>query len=170
MMFHLMSELSFGKKTGIDLTAIPGVQANTALLLFAELGGADVSAWKSQKEFASWLKLCPGNNISGGKRRRSKKQPCTNYINQALRMAALAAKRSKTALGAHIRRITGRTDKPKGIKAGAHKLSHMLYYMCKNGWLYFEKGEDYYEKAYAERCLKNLQKRAKDFGYKLIAV
>lgn len=158
------------KKTGIDLTAIPGVQANTALLLFAELGGADVSAWESQKEFASWLKLCPGNNISGGKRRRSKKQPCTNYINQALRMSALAAKRSKTALGAHIRRITGRTDKPKGIKAGAHKLSHMLYYMCKNGWLYFEKGEDYYEKAYAERCLKNLQKRAKDFGYKLVAV
>lgn len=157
------------KKSGRDFTALPGVEANTALLIFAELGGADVGSWKSAKDFASWLKLCPGNNISGGKRRKSKKQPCANYITQALRMSSMSAKKSKTSLGAHIRRITGRTDKPKGIKAGAHKLCHMLYYMCKFGWAFFEKGEDYYEKAYTERCVKNLQKRAKDLGYTLIA-
>lgn len=157
------------QKSGRDFTGMPGVEANTALLLFAELGGVDVSAWKSEKEFSSWLKLCPGNNISGGKRRKAKKQPCANYITQALRMSALAAKKSKSALGAHIRRITSRTDKPKGIKAGAHKLASMLYYMCKEGWSYFEKGEDYYEKAYAERCLKNLKKRAREMGFNLVA-
>jgi transposase len=157
-------------KTGIDLTALPGIQASTALLIFSELGGTDVSAWNSEKDFASWLKLCPGNNISGGKRRKSKKQPCANYISQALRMSSMAAKKSKSALGAHIKRITGRTDKPKGIKAGAHKLAHMLYYMCKYGWEYHEKGEEHYEKAYELRNLKNLEKRAKDLGYKLVAV
>lgn len=156
-------------KSGVDFTALPGVEANTALLIYAELGGTDTSSWKSAKDFASWLKLCPGNNISGGKRRKSKKQPCANYISQALRMSALAAKKSKSALGAYIRRITGRTDKPKGIKAGAHKLAHMLYYMCKEGWLYFERGERYYEMAHAERCLKNLQKRAREMGYVLVA-
>jgi transposase len=157
------------EKSGRDFTALGGIEANTALLIFAELGGADVSSWSSVAEFSSWLKLCPGNNISGGKRRKSKKQPSANYISQALRMSAMSAKKSKTALGAHIRRISGRTDKPKGIKAGAHKLSHMLYYMCRDGWVYFEKGEDYYEKAYAERCLKNLEKKAKDLGFKLVA-
>lgn len=157
------------RKSGIDFTALPGIEANTALLIFSELGGTDVSAWDSAKDFASWLKLCPGNNISGGKRRKSKKQPCANYIAQSLRMSAMAAKRSDSAIGGHIRRITGRTDKPKGIKAGAHKLAVLLYGMCKNGWNYFEKGEAYYEKAYKERCLKNLEKRAKDFGYKLVA-
>lgn len=156
------------KKSGRDFTALQGVEANTALLIFAELGGADVSAWKNAKDFSSWLKLCPGNNISGGKRRKSKKQPCSNYISQALRMSALSAKRSKSALGAHIRRITGRTDKPKGIKAGAHKLAHMIYYMCKEGWVFFEKGEDYYEKVYADRSLKNLEKRAREMGYTLV--
>jgi transposase len=156
------------QKSGRDFTALGGVEGNTALLIFAELGGADVSSWISVKAFSSWLKLCPGNNISGGKRRKSKKQPCANYISQALRMSAMSAKKSHTALGAHIRRITGRTDKPKGIKAGAHKLAHMLYYMCKDGWIYFERGEDAYERAYAERCLRNLHKRAKDFGYKLV--
>lgn len=157
------------KKSGRDFTALPGIEANTALLLYAELGGVDMSAWKSSKDFASWLKLCPGNNISGGKRRKSKKQPCANYITQALRMSSLAAKRSDSSIGAHIRRITGRTDKPKGIKAGAHKIAVLLYAMCKEGWEYFEKGEDYYEKAYAERCLKNLEKRARDMGFKLVA-
>jgi hypothetical protein len=157
------------KKSGRDFTALGGIEANTALLIFAELGGTNVSCWKSVQEFSSWLKLCPGNNISGGKRRKSKKQPCSNYIAQALRMSAMSAKKSHTALGAHIRRISGRTDKPKGIKAGAHKLAHMLYYMCRDGWLYFEKGEDAYEKAYAQKCLKILEKKAKDLGYKLVA-
>lgn len=157
------------QKSGRDLTALPGIEANTALLIFAELGGTDVSSWRSVKEFASWLKLCPGNNISGGKRRKSKRQPCANFISQALRMAALSAKKSSSAVGAHIRRICGRTDKPKGIKAGAHKLAQMLYYMCRDGWHYFEKGEELYEKAYNERLLKNLEKKAGKMGYKLIA-
>lgn len=156
------------QKSGRDFTALGGIEANTALLIFAELGGADVSSWKNVKSFSSWLKLCPGNNISGGKRRKSKKQPCANYIAQALRMSSMSAKKSKTALGAHIRRICSRTDKPKGIKAGAHKLAHMLYYMCKDGWLFFEKGEEAYEKAYAERSIKNLEKNAKKLGYKLV--
>jgi len=156
------------KKSGRDFAALNGIEANTALLIFAELGGADVSSWSTVQEFSSWLKLCPGNNVSGNKRRKSKKQPCSNYISQALRMSAMSAKKSKTALGAFIRRISGRTDKSKGIKAGAHKIAHTLYYMCRDGWSYFEKGEDYYEKAYADRCIKNLEKRAKDLGYKLV--
>lgn len=156
------------KKSKIDFTALPGIGPSTALLIYAELGGTDVSAWKSEKEFASWLKLCPGNNISGGKRRRSKKQPCVNYISQALRMAALAAKRSKSFIGAHIRRISGRTDKPKGIKAGAHKLACQVYGMCKNGWQYHEKGEEFYEKRHLKRSLSILEKKAKEHGYALV--
>jgi hypothetical protein len=158
------------RKSGIDLTALTGIEANTSLLIFAELGGAKVDAWSSAKEFASWLKLCPGNNISGGKRRKSKKQPCANYVSQALRMSALSAKKSNSFLGAHIRRVCGRTDKAKGIKAGAHKLAHQLYHMCKEGWLYHEKGEDYYEKRHKEQVLRNLKKKARDHGYVLVPV
>ena len=158
------------RKRGIDLTAVPGVEAYTALLIFAELGGADVSAWSTEKEFASWLKLCPGNNISGGKRRKSKRQPSTNYVAQALRMSALSAKKSKSHIGAHIRRICGKTDKLKGIKAGAHKLSHILYGMCKEGWQFHEKGEDYYEEKQREQMLKNLTKKARANGYKLVPI
>lgn len=158
------------RKSGIDLTALTGFEANTALLVYSELGGRDVSAWSSAKQFSSWLKLCPGNNISGGKRRKSKKQPCANYISQALRMASLAAKKSHTYMGALIRRICGRADKPKGIKAGAHKIAHQLYYMCKFGWEFHEKGEDHYEKTHKEQVLKNLRRKAKDNGFILVPI
>jgi len=170
------NELSFDarkllwQKSGVDFTALPGIQALTALLVFAELGGTDMCHWESVKQFASWLRLCPGNNISGGKRRKSKKQPCSSYISQSLRMAAMSAKSSKTSIGAQIRRISGRTDKAKGIKAGAHKIAHLLYYMCKEGWQYHEKGVDHYEKAYEQRHLKNLEKQAKKQGYKLVSM
>lgn len=156
------------RKSGKDFTALPGIQGSTALLIFAELGGGDVDSWSSAKKFASWLKLCPGNNISGGKSRKSKRQPCANRITQALRMAALSAKKSSTAIGARMRHLCGRKDNLIGIKAGAHKICYMLYYMCKEGWEYHEKGEEAYEKAYEGRKLKALQKRAKELGYNLI--
>jgi len=153
------------QKTEIDLTAIPGIEASTALLIFAELGGFNVDAWKSHKEFSSWLKLCPGNNISGGRRRKCRSQTCVNYITQALRMAAMSAKHSKSSVGQRIRGISGRTDNMRGIKAGAHKLAILIYGMCKHGWAYHEKGEDYYEKKNKERRVKALKKLAKELGY-----
>lgn len=157
------------RKTGIDLTALPGIADSTALLIYSELGGTDVSAWNSEKAFSSWLKLAPGNNVSGGKRRKSKRQkPSANYISQALRMSSVAAKRSDTALGAHIRRICGRADNPKGVKAGAHKLASAVYHMCKNGWNYYEKGAEYNERQHAQKTLTGLRKKAETLGYKLV--
>ncbi len=165
--FRNLRELLW-RKSGIDATALDGIDENSALLLFAELGGTDVSSWKSEKEFASWLKLCPGNNISGGKRRKSKRQPCLSYISQAFRMASLAAKRSNSALGAKIRCISGRADKSKGIKAGAHQLAVLYYNMCKHGWKYSRKGALDYEKAYNERRLASLKRSARSLGFELV--
>lgn len=155
------------EKSGIDATSLDGIEENSALLLFAELGGVDVSSWGREKEFTSWLKLCPGNNISGGKRRKSKRQPCANYMSQCFRMASLAAKKSDSALGAKIRSISGRADKAKGIKAGAHQLAILYYNMCKHGWEYHRKGADDYEQAYNQRRLESIKRSARSLGYEL---
>lgn len=157
------------KKSGIDLTALPGISDSTALMIYSEIGGTDVSAWSSEKAFSSWLKLSPGNNVSGGKRRKSKRQQAsTNYISQALRMSAVAAKRSDTSLGAHIRRICSRADNPKGIKAGAHKLAIKVYQMCKNGWTHYEQGAEHNEMIHAKKNLASLKKKAASLGYELV--
>jgi len=51
---------------GVDLTRINGINPATALKVIAEVG-PDMSRFKSAKHFASWLGLCPGTKISGGK-------------------------------------------------------------------------------------------------------
>lgn len=127
--------------------------------------GTDMSRWRSAKAFASWLGLCPGNKISGGKVLCSRTKPSDNKAAQALRMAAASLYRSSCYIGAFFRRMRARLDAPKAITATAHKLAKTLYRMLMNGEDYRE--ENYYEQQYQDRVLANLSKRAKEMGYTL---
>jgi transposase len=51
---------------GVDLTTIPGIKEQLAQIIFSEVG-LDMSPWKTEKQFCSFLGLCPNNSISGGK-------------------------------------------------------------------------------------------------------
>ena len=51
---------------GVDLTKVVGLHVLNVLLIVSEIG-IDMSKWRSAKAFCSWLGLCPGNKISGGK-------------------------------------------------------------------------------------------------------
>jgi transposase len=72
---------------GVDLTRIDGIDLATALKVLAEVG-PDLSRFKSAKHFASWLGLCPGTKISGGKALSGASKRTANRLAQALRMAA----------------------------------------------------------------------------------
>lgn len=157
------------RATKVDLTSIPGIDANTAMKILSEIG-TDMSCWANAKAFASWLGLCPGNKISGGKILNSKTKPSDNQAAQALRMAASSLYRSKTAIGAFFRRIRARLGAPKAITAAAHKLARILYSMLANGTNYWEAGENYYEQQYQARVVANLTRRAEEFGFILVPV
>ena len=62
--FDLSSELQ--RIAGIDLTRIDGIDVMVAQTLLTEVG-LDMSKWKTEAHFASWLGLCPDNRISGDK-------------------------------------------------------------------------------------------------------
>jgi transposase len=62
--FILRSELK--RAFGIDLTRIPGIRTGIAQTLFGEIG-PDFTKFRSASAFASWMGLCPDNDISGGK-------------------------------------------------------------------------------------------------------
>ena len=59
-------------------------------------------------------------------------------------------------------------DKPKAIKAAAHKLARLIYTMLTKGTEYVDQGQDYYEQQYRQRVVANLQRRATALGYKLM--
>ena len=62
--FHLADELQ--RITGVDLTRIDGVDVFVAQTVISEVG-LDMTRWKTEAHFASWLGLCPDNRISGDK-------------------------------------------------------------------------------------------------------
>jgi transposase len=152
--------------SGVDLTRIPGINIITAQTILGEIG-FDMSKWPTEKNFASWLALCPDNRKSGGKILSSKSKKVVNRAAQALRMAAFNLKTSQSALGAYYRRTHARLGAPKAITATAHKLARMVYRMLKYGEEYVDAGVQAYEEKYKARCVKNLQKRAASLGYEL---
>lgn len=155
------------RMSGVDLTAIDGISDITALKVLSETG-TDMSRWKSEKHFASWLGLSPGNKVSGGKILSSKTKPTTNRAAAALRMAAFTLSNSKSALGAYYRRMRSRHGAPKAITATAHKLARLIYSLLKHGTEYVDQGQDYYEQQYQNRVMTNLKRRAAQLGFVLV--
>jgi len=157
------------KLTGVDLFSITGFGADTLLTLAGEVG-FDMTAWKTEKHFTSWLSLSPGTNKSGGKVLTSKTKRSANRAAAAFRIAAAAVTRSKSALGAFYRRIKARAGAPKAITATARKLAVIYYSMLKNGTSYVEVGQAAYEQKYQQRRLKGMQKQALAMGYQLVPI
>ena len=152
---------------GVDLTRIDGIDVTTALVVVSEVG-ADMGKFPSDKHFASWLGLCPGTKITGGKVMSGKTKRCANRAAQALRLAAAALRSSQSALGAYYRRMCARMDKPKAVTAAAHKLARLIYAMLTHGQEYTDRGQDYFEERYRQRVLHNLAQKAKAMGMQLV--
>jgi transposase len=157
------------RMSGVDLASIDGIDTTTALKIIAEIG-VDMSRWKSDKHFASWLGLCPGAKISGGKVISSATKRIANRAALAFRMAAFSLIRSKSALGAYIRRQRSRLGASKAITATAHKLARLVYSMLKNGTTYADLGQDYYEERYRSRVVQNLKRKAQQLGFELVTI
>jgi len=120
--------------------------------------------------FASWLGLCPGTKISGGKVLSGASKRTTNCAAQSLRLAAAAFHKSQSALGAYFRRLAARLDQAKAITAVAHKLARLIYTMLTKGAEYTDQGQDYYEERYRQRVMHHLAKRAEKLGMQLVPV
>jgi len=154
---------------GVDLTRIPGIDSSSILKIFSEVGN-DLTRFPTVKHFTSWLRLCPGNQISGGKVLSRATRPGANRAAQAFRMAAQTLRKSKSALGAYHRRLCARMDRAKAITATAHKLARLVYFLLTRGQAYVEAGQQQYEERHRQRALHNLDKQAKAMGLRLTPI
>jgi transposase len=153
---------------GVDLTKIDGVDESTALMVVSE-AGPDMSPWRTEKHFASWLALCPNNRISGGQVLQRHTRKVVHRLRNALRMCAQSLLKSKSALGAYCRRMCARLGAPHGITATAHKLARLIYRMLKFGQTYADKGQEHYDQKYKEKLVKNLSRRAHELGFQIVS-
>lgn len=154
---------------GVDLTRITAIKGHSAMKILSEIG-TDVSHWPTAKHFTSWLTLAPNNRISGGKRLSQRKKISDGgcKAGQIFKVLAFSQHSAHSYIGAYYRRLAARIGKAKAIKATARKLAIMVYYALKYGTDYVEKGENYYEENYRARVLKNISRRAREMGYRLV--
>ena len=155
--------------TGVDLTAIEGIDEIHALTLVGELG-TDFTKWPTVKHFTSWLGLCPNWKKTGGQVKSSQTRKGKNRAAGALRLAAWALIRSHSYLGAYLRRQRSRLGAPKAITATAHKLARIIYNLMRFGLEYTRREEAAYAEQVRQRLEKQLHRRAKELGFAVVPI
>lgn len=152
---------------GVDLTQIDGIRGYTVLQLISEIG-TDMTRWKTPAHFASWLALCPGTKITGG-RRLSGRQPVRAHRAASIfRMAALSLRHSRSALGAFFRRKRAQLGPNRAISATAHKLARIVFIMLRDRKNFVDPGEHAYAEQFRERAVRSLQQKAHALGFSVV--
>jgi len=152
---------------GVDLTAIPGISVLTAHTILSEIG-PDISKFRSAAAFASWLGLCPHNDISGGKVLSVKTRRVKNRVAVAFRMAANALFRSQSPLGDFFRRMRAKLGAPQAITAAAHKLARIVYRLLSTGEAYDQTIPYRNQQQLRARAEARLQAQAKALGFSVV--
>jgi transposase len=153
--------------TGVDLTAIEGIDGLTALTVLSEIG-TDMTRWPTVKHFASWLGLCPQFKKTGGHVKSSRTRPGSNRAADALRLGASALHRNKGAMGAFFRRLKSRLGAPKAVTATAHKLARTVYGALRYGREYVQRNQEDYEAQMHERQVQSLKRKARLLGLEVV--
>jgi len=165
--FELGAELQ--RTLGADLSCIDGISNMTAQMILSELG-PDLSAFPDEDHFTSWLQLAPKHDITAGKVIRKVKAQGRHRVANALRMSAETLSRSDSYLGARYRRLRGRMDGAKAVKAMARYLACLVYRLLRKGKEYVDRGEQYFETKRQEREMRALKRRATALGMSLVPV
>jgi len=148
------------------LDGIPGINRRVAEIVLAEIG-INMDQFPSDGHLASWAGMCPGSNVSAGKRISGKTTKGSPWLRSALVEAAHGAARSKnTYLGEHYRRLARRIGKKKALIAVAHSILVIIYHILKQEKTYYELGSTYFEErehdAVKRRALRSLERLGYD--------
>lgn len=148
-----------------QLDTIPGVGAETAQTIIAEIGG-DTSRFPSEHHLASWAGVCPGNNESAGKRKSGKARKGNKLLRTILVQAANAAGRSKgNYLSARYHRLASRLGKNKATLAIAHNILVIAYHLLNRHEVYRDLGVAYYDERNKEAVKRRALRQLKGLGY-----
>ena len=149
------------------LDAVPGVDQRVTEVLRAEVG-TDLTPFPDDANLTSWAGVCPGNDVSAGKRRRRSITPGNHWLKRALVQAAWAASHTKnTYLAAHYRRLAGRRGKKRALVAVAHSILVIYYHMIKNGTPYSDLGGDFFDRLQAQSLTRYYVRRLEALGHKV---
>ena len=132
------------EKTLVAVNTIPGIGRRTAQIIVAEMG-TDMEQFPTPGHLSSWAGVCPGNNRSGERSKRSPTRKGNNWLKPALVEAAKSAGRTKTYLGAQYRRLARRIGANRAAMAVAHSIAVILHHVIQKGQPFVDLGHQYFE-------------------------
>jgi transposase len=147
------------------LDEIPGINRDAAIEILGEIG-TDMGPWATDRRFAAWAGLCPGNHESAGKRKNIGVRKGNPFLKSILVQAATAAVKTKgTYYQAKFLRLSKRRGYKRAIVAIAHRMLIAIYHMIKEDKPYRELGAAIFDQRSAELKTKSLVTQLEKLGY-----
>jgi transposase len=149
------------------LRTIPGVAGLSATVILAEIG-LDMSRFPSAGHLLAWAGLCPGQNESAGKRKRSRLRKGDRWLKTTMVQCAWAAKNQKNSYyKAQFNRLCVKHGKKKATCAVAASMLTAIYHMLKNGVEHHDLGGDYFNKRSTDAKAKRLVTELSKLGFQV---
>jgi transposase len=147
------------------LDTITGVGKRAAETIIAEIG-VDMLVFPTAGHLASWAGRCPGNNITGGKRRSGKPTKGNRWLADVLTECAWAAARSRdTYLAAQFWRLARRIGKKKAAVAVGHSILVIVWYLLTEDCDYRDLGGDFFIRRDTDRARQRAVAQLQALGY-----
>jgi transposase len=162
------SEALIFKMTGVALTEVDGLGANTVLTVLSETGPDLAAKFPTEKHFAAWTTLAPRKHQSG--RRLQYPAQTASRVAKAFRLAARSLWRGKSVLGNFLHRLRARLGIGTAIRATACKLAKLFYRLITKGEAYRRESTAVEEAKQHERQLRALERKARELGMQVVPV
>ena len=147
------------------LDAIPGIGSRNAEQILVEVG-TDMSRFPSAAHFASWAKLCPGNDESAGKRRSGRTGMGSRWLRSTMVEAAWSASRVPNSyFAAQYHRLVPRRGKRRAAVAVAHSMLIAIYHLIKDGTVFQDLGPNHFDELDRQRVTQRAVRRLQALGY-----
>lgn len=146
------------------LQTIPGIKAEAAAVILAELG-PDMSVFPTEGHAASWAGVCPGNNRSAGLQKSGKTTGGNRWLKGTLTECSWSACRTRnTIFSQRFYRWQRNLGKKKAVMAVSHLLLNVAYYVLKEQVPFVAASDSEPEQRKREKQIRHHCKRLRELG------
>jgi transposase len=148
------------------LAEVPGLGVDSAQQIIAEVG-ATAATFPSDKQLASWVGACPGDEESAGVSKNHRSPQGNRHMRRILNQCANAAVMAKGSIFEIVyRRVVPRLGHKQTIGVIAHRLCRLIWMILHQGIRYQERGPAVHERSKRARTVRMIR-QLRSLGYRV---